>query len=253
MAARRMEDPIRVETGLSLADDSTVSIAAGWYPDPYAPEMIRYWSGEAWTHHTSPAIAATPYASAPVHPNLQHASGSVAAFTAAPATSVAASKGKAADVWLPPGMVQWGGLPPVCTKHGRRASRMSNTTIYSRTPLWVIPIIVLSMLVGLIVALAIRKTVTGIWPFCPECERNRRSRVTGMWIALVTALAAVALGVAAHVPGLLLLALVAAVVSAGYGCLSSWTNQTCAEVDRTSVTVHVRKPSAAFVASLPRV
>jgi hypothetical protein len=30
-------------------------VAAGWYPDPDAPQQLRYWDGSAWTEHTSPA------------------------------------------------------------------------------------------------------------------------------------------------------------------------------------------------------
>jgi uncharacterized protein YbjQ (UPF0145 family) len=31
------------------------STAAGWFPDPSAPNLLRYWDGSAWTAHTSPA------------------------------------------------------------------------------------------------------------------------------------------------------------------------------------------------------
>ncbi len=129
---------------------------------------------------------------------------------------------------------------------------MTSTTIYSRTPLWVIPIILLSLLVGAIVALAIRKTVTGSWPFCPECEKSRRSRILTMLVALAACAGAIALAAATGAAALLLLALVAAVVAAVFGCLSSWTSQIGADVDRDSGAVHVRSPSASFVAALPR-
>ncbi|HEY2643649.1 MAG TPA: DUF2510 domain-containing protein [Galbitalea sp.] len=34
------------------------SAAAGWYTDPHDPRQLRWWSGDAWTEHTSPAVAA---------------------------------------------------------------------------------------------------------------------------------------------------------------------------------------------------
>ena len=30
---------------------------SGWYPDPYgAPDLLRWWDGSAWTHHTHPGV-----------------------------------------------------------------------------------------------------------------------------------------------------------------------------------------------------
>jgi Protein of unknown function (DUF2510) len=32
---------------------------SGWYPDPYgAPDLLRWWDGSTWTHHTHPGVAA---------------------------------------------------------------------------------------------------------------------------------------------------------------------------------------------------
>ncbi|HEX7834146.1 MAG TPA: DUF2510 domain-containing protein, partial [Pseudolysinimonas sp.] len=31
-------------------------IAAGWYPDPADASALRWWSGETWTEHSSPAV-----------------------------------------------------------------------------------------------------------------------------------------------------------------------------------------------------
>lgn len=34
------------------ASDSTVpAIPAGWYTDPREPAVVRWWTGDEWTHH----------------------------------------------------------------------------------------------------------------------------------------------------------------------------------------------------------
>ncbi len=33
---------------------------SGWYPDPYDPRMLRWWSGAEWTPYTYPAVPAVP-------------------------------------------------------------------------------------------------------------------------------------------------------------------------------------------------
>jgi hypothetical protein len=33
---------------------------AGWHPDPEDPSQLRYWDGDAWTEHRSPAGPGTP-------------------------------------------------------------------------------------------------------------------------------------------------------------------------------------------------
>lgn len=30
----------------------------GWYPDPWAPDLVRWYDGATWTHHTNPAVTA---------------------------------------------------------------------------------------------------------------------------------------------------------------------------------------------------
>jgi uncharacterized RDD family membrane protein YckC len=41
-----------------------MSQAAGWYADPTNADQLKYWDGNAWTEHTSPATATAPQAEA---------------------------------------------------------------------------------------------------------------------------------------------------------------------------------------------
>ena len=46
---------------------------AGWYEDPKAPGLLRYWDGDDWTTHTAPASAPPPTEeAAPEEPAESH-------------------------------------------------------------------------------------------------------------------------------------------------------------------------------------
>lgn len=36
------------------AQPTPVQVAPGWYPDPQAPHVMRWWDGYQWTEHTAP-------------------------------------------------------------------------------------------------------------------------------------------------------------------------------------------------------
>lgn len=130
---------------------------AGWYPDPSTPNQQRWWDGTAWSPHTAPLQVA-----APASP-LRYDGDSVVVA----ATAVA------------------GGLAPqVCVPHGRTGST-AKVTFQSRTPWWVWLTVLVGLLVALILALVLRKTVIApAWPVCDECRRERRQRLVLAWLAL---------------------------------------------------------------------
>lgn len=37
-----------------------MSVPSGWYQDPQQAEQLRYWDGQAWTHHTAPMAVGPP-------------------------------------------------------------------------------------------------------------------------------------------------------------------------------------------------
>ena len=130
---------------------------AGWYPDPSTPNQQRWWDGTAWSSNTAPLQVA-----APASP-LRYDGDSVMVESRAVA----------------------GGLAPqACVPHGRTGST-AKVTFQSRTPWWVWLTVLVGLLVALILALVLRKTVIApAWPVCDECRRERRQRLLIAWLAL---------------------------------------------------------------------
>lgn len=54
---------------------STATASTGWYPDPHAPGVLRYFDGERWTSHT----LAEPTHATPVSPPSLPTQGSFSA------------------------------------------------------------------------------------------------------------------------------------------------------------------------------
>lgn len=68
----RVQPRLIKERGVTV-DKALMTAPAGWYPDPHAPHINRWWDGQAWTAQTSAPAAAVatlsnPYAVAPSTP-----------------------------------------------------------------------------------------------------------------------------------------------------------------------------------------
>jgi hypothetical protein len=55
----------------------------GWYPDPFSPNLLRWWDGQTWTAQTAPMHSTLPSGWAPVDPRPDIARANVAARQAA--------------------------------------------------------------------------------------------------------------------------------------------------------------------------
>lgn len=90
------------------------------------------------------------------------------------------------EVRVPSAWLVAGYLPPLCARHGVPATKPVNRKFYTRTPTWVWVLAFLSVLIGVIILLAIRKTVVACLPGCETCslERSRnRLAILGIWLA----------------------------------------------------------------------
>ena len=88
-----------------------------------------------------------------------------------------------------------GTLPPVCARHGGPATRWQRRSFYTRTPWWVLVLIPIALLLALVVALAVRGTVTANLPTCDRCDSERRRfrlSVVAAWVGDVVLLVAFA-------------------------------------------------------------
>lgn len=213
-------------------------LAAGWYADPLSAEQLRWWSGEGWTENVQPRLQ--PQVTAPT-----------AQPVAAPIPAQRNPAEQAADVWLPPMMIEYGDLPAICVRHGRSAVRFQKVTVHSRPPAWAYALLVAGLLIAALVMSAIRIDVTGGWPMCDVCVA-RRKRLSSTFRLCVASWFSLAVAGVLLASGLLLLLLlplfVAGVVLHEF---ADWRRFTSATVDRATNAVHVNKPSRGFVEGLP--
>ena len=74
------------------------------------------------------------------------------------------------------------GVPDLCGRHGEPAVEHRKVSMFSRPPAWSYVLILGGVLLFVIVALALRKTVVAPrWPFCTRClDLRSRRRKTGL-------------------------------------------------------------------------
>src|SRR3954468_12509908 len=104
----------------------------------------------------------------------------------------------AVDVRIPAQFVATGwGTPTVCTRHGEPAVEQKRVTFISRNPGWSYLLLLVGVIVFVIVAAVIRKTVVAeSWPFCARCaEERKRGRTIGLGIAAAGVVAIALVGV----------------------------------------------------------
>ena len=84
------------------------------------------------------------------------------------------------------------GIPTVCSRHGRPATRRVATQFVSRQSPWMYLLMVVSLLIYLIVAWATRKVVVANgWPFCSRCRIVRILRFLAAAAVFVLGIAAI--------------------------------------------------------------
>lgn len=136
---------------------------------------MRWWDGGQWTAHVRPAHAPAP----PV-------------ATEVPDTFATYARREGDRVVVPAAAVAGGLAPDRCVAHGARPVEHRRVTFLSSTPIWVFLIMIASILIALIVALAVRKKVVApAWPLCEEClatqRRNRWLMIGSLlaWVPLI--------------------------------------------------------------------
>jgi hypothetical protein len=101
-------------------------------------------------------------------------------------------------VAVPAAWIAQGTLPPCCARHGGPATRQAKRRFDTKTPSWVLLLVLVALLVAAIVALVLRKSVEGQLPGCDQCARDQRRfklTVLGAWVAdLVVLVLAVQIG-----------------------------------------------------------
>jgi uncharacterized membrane protein YdcZ (DUF606 family) len=98
-------------------------------------------------------------------------------------------------VWIPAIWYAQGHLPAICARHGGPATESTSRKIHTKTPPWIYVVMLASPLIGVIVAMCVRKTVPGRIPACARCRTERRNyvlSVIGGWVAAFAVLFAAA-------------------------------------------------------------
>jgi hypothetical protein len=133
----------------------------------------------------------------------------------------------------------------VCAVHGSAASTTRKRTFSTATPVWVVPLILVSLLLGLIVALVVRKQVSGPMAECSTCTSGRtrfRRLVWGGWATTVALLVA---SIAGNSGGLALAFLVALIVSLVLSVMGS-AKQASGTLSKDQLWLELRSTHPAF-------
>jgi hypothetical protein len=163
-------------------------------------------------------------------------------------------------IYLPAALVQSPTfLPPVCARHGRRATDTRRVTFYSRAPLWTVLLFFVAILIALIVILAVRKDIKSpAWRLCDQCRADRSQRLLAGWSLMLLGPVAVglfdeALSLTGDAEGLFLVIGMFACVLTGFVVLTqaTWTVLFAADVVTGGADLRLRKAHPAFVAALP--
>lgn len=122
---------------------------------------------------------------------------------------------KASGLKVPSAAIQQGALVQlgICPRHGLPAVRVKKRSYYTASPPWAVLLIFVSLLIGLIVLLAIRKTVAGPVPDCRTCVAEQRKRTTIAWSVALLSVGLLLASLGSQSAGFVLVALVAVVVA----------------------------------------
>jgi len=151
-------------------------------------------------------------------------------------------------------------MPDVCARHGEPAVQRRKVSFSSRPPAWSYVLILVGVLLFVIVAMAMRKTVVApAWPFCARCTQLRSRRLkTGLGLlgaavaALIGSIAVAAVVTTDDTAGatilivgylLFLAGFVAGVIVLGQ---SSWRAVAAAVLSSDGLWLSVVSPSRAF-------
>jgi len=119
---------------------------------------------------------------------------------------------------VPSAALQQGGLAElgICPRHALPGVRTKKRSYYTAAPAWAVLLIFLSLLIGLLVLVLIRKTVTGPVPDCSTCVAEQKKRLTIAWSAALLSVGLLFASFGQHNAGLVVAALVAIVGAMTY-------------------------------------
>ncbi|MEP6667239.1 MAG: hypothetical protein ABJA81_12400 [Nocardioidaceae bacterium] len=122
-----------------------------------------------------------------------------------------------AEVQVPATWVAQNYFPPICARHGKPATSVKSRAFNTRTPGWCYVLILVAVLVFVIVAMSMRKTVKGQLPACADCSRDRRRFFANMVAGCVGSIALITSAVAVTSGALVIVGFVALLAALLFG------------------------------------